>query len=1071
MKKFYSLVLMATALLIGTNAWANYDPNWLQDQFDAIQADGQTHTIVMEDDINLDVPVYLGTATVDEARKSIILDMNGHHITMNATKWVSTKGNVFCSVFNITHGKLLIKNSKKSTTTSLIQFTGNAYGKYNDIFNVAGSYKSSRWVKNGSGVYEISESAAKNTRDANGGWFTHLIIDEGVKLYAPNTVFGAGISIDGYYTNFRGQVSATASVDSVFGKTSLKGSAGSLCLTGREDAPRYNTAIMSAASNGTGEGFGYGVRVEVYGDIEFASDATNESGGKSYGIKLNGGLRSTLKTRDYFHPDYCKNMDEAYVATYGATGVTQKNLVIDSVGTYRDHYFNHRDDTIDAPFLYIGKTAHIIASAELNEATAIYCSGYGKTLIEGACSGNSGVNIKSGTLEIHDAEITCTATSTSVYAAEGGNNATGTGAVVVNSVEGRAGGIEVIISGDSKVSTDYGYAIAETVNTITEGTKVSSITIDGGTIQGGASSDSYDGGAIVISEETKGGDVVVYGTNLTGNTNVQVGGDGDLDELTPNDVIVTEVIVDGKPTVVVSQGETPDEVDEAATDSEHSIMNATEASITWTGTVDQIIDGNKTLDYLEMNLTTGTTPKTPVPQQLTIESGYTLTVGRVVLGEAAVIIVKPGAKFIVTGTQGIVAPKVDNIILQASETDQAVFLFNPAVTSNRHPNATVQMYAKAHHATDGTWYSQHFGIPTFNTPAITWAPGTTYLYKFEESGWVNITALSQLEPFVGYSINNTSETAAGVYTFKGQLNGNTDAPLKFVKTNYNLVANSYAAPMAMSAVFDTLQTQYGNAVELSAWIYVSDEDRHVSITKAGVDSDEDPTAIKTIAPMQGFILNCGASIPTDGAINYGASVWNNPNKTGVAIMAPARNRKENSARVTIVVSTEKSKDAVVLRESDEYSSEFDNGADAHKYMSERVFDFYSENNGENFSDVATDNLEGTMLTLKAKNETAYTMSFRNVNNFNYVLRDNLSGAIIPVVEGTTYDFFMAEGTTANGRFEVIDAAKVPTAVENVDATRSVKGVYTILGQYVGESSILNTLPSGIYVVDGQRIVK
>ena len=330
-----------------------------------------------------------------------------------------------------------------------------------------------------------------------------------------------------------------------------------------------------------------------------------------------------------------------------------------------------------------------------------------------------------------------------------------------------------------------------------------------------------------------------------------------------------------------------------------------------------------------------------------------------------------------------------------------------------------------------------------------------------------------MEPFVGYALNNSSETAAGVYTFKGKLNGNTDAPISFVKTNYNLVANSYAAPMSMKALFDDLQSQYGNAVELSAWIYESAYDRHTSITKTGVEkaAEEDPTAVTTIAPMQGFILYCGATKPANGTIGYTEAIWNNPNKTGVAIKAPARSAEDNSVRATIVVSTEKSQDQVVLRESDEYSSAFDNGADAHKYMSERVFDLYSENGEENYSDVATDNLEGTTLTLKAKAETAYTMSFRNVNNFNYVVRDNLSGAIIPVEEGTTYDFYMAEGTTANGRFEVVGRQNMPTAIENTEAVKSAKGVYTILGQYLGESNILNTLPSGIYVVDGQRIVK
>ena len=232
MKKFYSLVLMAAALLVGTNVWANYPATWLQDQFDAIEADGQTHTITMEDDIILTDPVYLGTKTVDEPRKSIILDMNGHHITMSATDWVTSKGNVYCSMFTITHGELLVRNGDK-TKTSLIQMIGKGFdyfnaknerqlAQYNNIFNVAGSYKSSRWQKSGND-YVINEGDAINTRD--NGWFTHLEIGEGVKLVAGNEIYGAGISMDGYYTNYHAMVSAdNTATTGVFGSSGLNGS-------------------------------------------------------------------------------------------------------------------------------------------------------------------------------------------------------------------------------------------------------------------------------------------------------------------------------------------------------------------------------------------------------------------------------------------------------------------------------------------------------------------------------------------------------------------------------------------------------------------------------------------------------------------------------------------------------------------------------------------------------------------------------------------------------------------------------------------------------------------------------
>ena len=36
---------------------------------------------------------------------------------------------------------------------------------------------------------------------------------------------------------------------------------------------------------------------------------------------------------------------------------------------------------------------------------------------------------------------------------------------------------------------------------------------------------------------------------------------------------------------------------------------------------------------------------------------------------------------------------------------------------------------------------------------------------------------------------------------------------------------------------------------------------------------------------------------------------------------------------------------------------------------------------------------------------------------------------------------------------------------------SAKGIYTITGQYVGEMNVWNTLPAGIYVVNGEKLVK
>jgi len=989
MKKFYSIVLMATALLIGTNMQATVRTAGSAQELETAWKNAQTgDEIKLTASFSISKTLWLGTANMYDTPLSITLNLNGDTLSSTAEK-----------VFVLSHGSLNV--------------IGNGGIKHNLPYSTVYSTSEKEYLSK----YEIFRVLGSTYKDINPdttatSFYTHLSIGAGVKLVASVN----GIVVD--------QLSKAPFENA------------NACAAGNKAFPTWAnlyTNVYTYKKAGD-RGVANGVRIDVAGTIH----------ANKYAIKANGNLGSTSNTPLTSYANYYQAQNVQYSVAAG--------------------------DNQYSPFIYIKKTAELLTlQPERNDAVAAYGGGYARWLVQGHCEGSTGVYVKSGEVVLQDAVVASNYKGDEVYTGAKATNSgvqCGGSGIVMESSNVYAGDIDVTVKGDTKVTATTGYAVDEAVTAVT-GSKVDAITIEGGTFESG------DKGTLKVSEATATAAAASEETKITilgGN----VEGGAVIGEQTLEQFLVTQqgenaahvtIIDDGKggQTFVISQGEAPAGV---AKWSDIVALGAN-ADANWTGLTGEIAE-NDHVSLGKLVLNAGSDGNL---QELTIKANAVLEVKEIVMNAYARITVEPGAQFIVTGTQGIVAPVVDNIILQASETDQAVFLFNPAVTSNRHPNATVQMYAKAHHAADGTWFSQHFGIPTFETPAITWAPGTTYLYKFEESGWVNITSLDQLEPFVGYSVNNTSASAAGVYTFKGQLNGNTDAPLKFVKTNYNLVANSYAAPMALSAVFADLKEQYGSAVELSAWIYKSDDDRHVSVTKAGVDNDEDPTAIKTIAPMQGFILYCGASQPADGAIGYKEAVWENPNKTGVAIMAPARRAEDNSVRATIVVSTEKSKDQVVLRENDEYSSAFDNGADAHKYMSERVFDLYSEKDGENYSDVATDNLEGTTLTLKAKNETAYTMSFRNVNNFNYVVRDNLSGAIIPVEEGTTYDFYMAEGAVANGRFEIVGRQNMPTAIDNIEAVKSAKGVYTITGQYVGEASILNTLPAGIYVVDGQRIVK
>ena len=1088
MRKIYSLVLMAAALLVGTNAWANYSSSWLQDQFDDVPADGQTHTITMQDNIVLTDPVYLGTASVDDPRKSIILDMNGHHITMDATTWVNTKGYVFCSMFTITHGELLIRNNNKSVT-STISMTGKGYdyigsdskrnlAQYNNIFNVAGSYKSSRWVKSVN-TYEIDEDAAINTRDK--GWFTHLEIGEGVKVVAENTIYGAGISIDGYYTNYHAMISpnavpASGNPTGVFGTSGLTGATkNNVCLYNRSDAPAYNTAILSKAS----EGVAYGVRVDVYGDIEFATAATE---GKAYGIKLNGGLRSSLRENEIFQNQYCWYMDEAYARTYGATAAPTTNAT-KSFLIGETAYNNHYNDTVDAPFLYIHSTAHIIAAAELNEATAVYCSGYGKTLIEGACSGNSGINIKAGTVELHDAEITGTATN--YENAQQGNHATGSGGIVVNSVDNRAGGIEVVISGDTKVSTTVGYAIEEVVNkTNGENTDVSSIDIQGGTIEGG------NLGAIALT--TEGADATqVTGGNSTGSVKVN-NQDVNVSDLVPQnqDYHTTTVTVDGKTTIVVSEGAAPTSKETRGTWSglvgyadsvatkvkSDSIVNAK-----WTGTGDPadanfttsdgyglIASGTVKLGELQMLAGTSATAQ----QVLTINNGATLDVRHLMMNKYAQIIVEAGGKLIVEGTQGIVAPETRNIVLKSTNDDYAQFLFNPAVSSNRHPNATIELISDSYRMSLEDQHNEHFGVPT-STKLTEISTDRTdhrvvfWKYDYSTSGWQKLgylypedpsqTALNQddlQEPFSFFQMLCTSTTPGTKVTMKGDLVGNINHDISYISNSFMGFANSYTADIDLRTILPTVPGS-----NKAVYVYVKEENEYHWVANSSLD-----ITTNKIAPMQAFVLlNRGAA--ASSVIKYDDMVWN-----PVMNPSPAPAREQNyDARVKIRISTLGAVDYVTLIQDNSFTADFDMG-EAEKYMNEKLNIYVTDDTQKSI--FASDDMDNTYLGLNCKNAGVCTLTFTEVAGDNLVLVDLLTNAVVPMTTGMTYQFDAVANEDSDYRFQIRKIANVVTNGESINAeTVKNEGIYSITGQYLGNMSIWNTLPSGLYIVDGVKKVK
>ena len=1017
MKKIYSYVLMAAMLLIGTSAWAdNFSGTTGAQLQTAINEAATGTTLVLQNDVTLDGPVWLGTADLADDAKTIILDLNGHDVKMTGTGGA-------CYMFILTHGELLVRNG--SATTSNITLSGSSNGS-TQIFSVYGSYRSSRWNTDGNALVADSINTRVN------GYISHLEIGERIKITAGANCLGAGLVID--------------------------------CLTGS------NIAATTAKNNGktlkyftdlysSSYGYAYGARIDLYGDVEIIG--ISSSNNKAYGIKVNGTVRSP--------------QEELAIRTTKMNGV-DNNYLINYVAN-RDNAGNgHCKDTIDAPYVYVHNTAKIVTNNGSTRSAAIYASGFAKWMIEGHCEGNIGISASSGIVNLNNAEITSTATT--YNPPTGGNGVSGSGSgIIINSRTGYSGDIDVTISGNTTVSAEAGYGIEEAVTTKDGETKVDAVTITGGTISGG------DAGTILVTEETA--DNELTNISITGVT-IEVDEDADepvqigsqsLDEFlttqseqSEDKTHITYVEnADGSTTMVISAGEAPD-------GQESVIAAAEDASINWkhldasVTAMSETLASNMTLTELEINQN--------YAQTLTIPDGKTLTVGRVVLGPNAKIVVAAGAEFIVDGTQGISTSSDNCIVVENTETKQGTFLINPAVTSNTQPRATVNMNVK-YAGKEGDDYHWHrFAMPVKKL-ASAWGKTPnygTYLYGWDYAAndWAAVAGGStKMDPWQGYTLTYNeayNEAEIVVYTFKGQLLGNVDAALNFQKEGFNFFGNSYTGYMDALTLVEGL---VGSKVRGTIYMWNEAEQNYSAVTlnrlRKGGAYVEDYE--KEVASMQTFILQLAGADAASEEVDYSSAVWGNPRYGLVPTPAPVRFAENNDeAFLKIVVTAENGKsDNVIFTKNSNLSDAYDDGYDAVKYMNANRMNMYSTVDGQDYASVASDNLIGKKLSINTSNDVNYTMSFMVVDGENYAIKDNLTNKVTPIAEGNIYTFAAQPNSKIDGRFEIVGLETITTAIDNTEVNNEVRGIYTLLGQYVGED--FNALPAGVYIVNGVKVVK
>jgi len=909
--------------------------------------------------------------------------------------------------FMLTHGSLKISNSQAASGSGKLIGSGTC----TNVFYITGS---------------TNKDVDPSVDGAN--YFTHLEIAEGTIVQ--HDKYDGAISIDGIWLTGTAQEAQSSYIPS-------------------KPALSYITNVYANGEKVQNKCVAHGVRVDLKGTIN----------GSKYGIKSNGYLGN---------PTY-------YFETPGRR---QSGDVVAFSSSYLPAGYKILATDIQySPYIYIYPTGRITV---LDEAPAgqsknpvgVYAAGYARWKVEGYAEGCNGAVIKSGQVDFTDATVIGTGPQyEEATPSNSGTTSSGSG-IVVASTDAYAGGIQVSIGGDTEISSENGYALEEVITTKDEDSKVEVVEISGGSFEG-----SSDQGTIKITDTTvDNGNVTVTGGQVEGGNPddegvVSIGGltlteflteaaESGSQEQTHVTVTTNE---EGEKVMVIVTGEKPTGYDKISTHEDESVNWKHTTLVTTPMTED--ITADLRLEQLQIN-------QDKYSQTVTVKTGVTLEVGSVILGANAQIIVEPGATFIVTKKDGIYAPKASNLILQTQADNPSIFLFNPAVSTNAHPHATVQYKSTIAYRENGSNYQwERFGLPTWKTvesiscdnPTLVtniriYSTSGTWenLGNLEGSTFANISKLNK--PFVSCNLlpNNLSSTPAGAtYTFTGELTGNMDATLNVFAT-WTAFANSYSA--------------YVDGAEMVAGISGAANVDHAIYMGAPIGNgkyswypyDAEWIGSRTLAPMQAFMLYNNGNVAEDVKINYKNSVYD-PAVGGSS--APRRAISDNTAKMRIVVENAQGEwDEVKMTEKSE------NLTNATKYMNEGM-NMYAHSDDQKLGIIAREDLENTYFGFSTVEGGVYTISFTNVEGREFELVDLEANKAVKVAEGNTYTFTAEPNTVADYRFKLVGIKNMPTAVDNLNAAKNQTGIYTIMGQYVGEMNLWNSLPAGVYVVNGEKRVK
>ena len=675
----------------------------------------------------------------------------------------------------------------------------------------------------------------------------------------------------------------------------------------------------------------------------------------------------------------------------------------------------------------VEKDAEIYANPTLtgDGGAGIYLGGFCLANIHGYVHGSSGVYVKNGIVNITDAVIASDYTGTYVSGGHNGSSTQGAGsAIVILSSNVSYGETDVTIGGDTKVTSEVGYAIEQDVTTGTgdNQSKINAVHIEGGTYEGG------DKGGVIFDRGTvTGGKVNIEDGNFTDpDVTGYLGETGGATQTTVTDE-------DGNVTIVVSKPNTNTPKVE-----EENI--AGQPNLEWTTAKEQTMaSGKTTVGFFNMQ-----------KGSVTIKAGATFEItDKLIMGKDARIVVEPGATLISSGTNGIVAASVDNITIQTDELVGAgQFLFNPVVNSNKNTNATVQLIANSFTKSKTEYLAQRFSIPTHNAlKKITATKSATDLTPVQVGftqwnaamkdwvviGYINVPGaslnLSAMNvPFHYYQLQCNNVDKKTVISMSGEMVSNSNYTLKVVN-GWNTFANSYSGKMDVTPMLQELINK-----QMSANVYkaaIAENDEWINFTTVNYLTMLVNEEKVELNPLEAFLIENPSEEIAQFVLNYQNMVWKPIMDPEAEAKAPRHNDFEAMAKIN-VMQNDQNFDAIYMIQDASFTADIENGYDAKKYMNEKV-NFYVNGADMKQQTLATNVLEGTYLGFAAKEAGVYTLSFDKMAGNDLVLVDLVNGQEIDMVNGAQYNFIVEANYSNDYRFMVKNAAKAPTAMDKVDA--------------------------------------